>query len=125
MCGVGNSRSHATNANARGRAALSSSVVPKRPGALALMPNGALLVADEGRDQILEWQHGRFSVVAGTAKTGFTGDGGQARQAEINDPAGMAIGRDGSVYFADSGNSRIREISKTTTRPITVHERDT
>jgi len=71
-----------------------------------------LYIADEGRNQILErLPNGTFRIVAGTGKAGFSGDGGKALRAELNMPRGMAIGRDGTLYFADTGNNRIRAIA--------------
>jgi hypothetical protein len=86
--------------------------IPVRPGSLALARDGTLYIGDDGRDQILaRLPSGRFKVIAGNGKRGFSGDGGQARAAELNDPGGMAIAADGSLYFADSGNNRIRKVS--------------
>jgi hypothetical protein len=87
-------------------------VRPIRPDALALAPSGGLYVADPGRDQILErLPSGRFIVVAGTGKTGFSGDGGPAAAARLNNPGGMAVATDGTLFFADQGNNRVRAIS--------------
>jgi hypothetical protein len=49
-------------------------VSPKAPYALAVGPNGDLLVVDGGRGQILRHlPSGKFQVVAGTGKRGFSG----------------------------------------------------
>ncbi|MGA3354479.1 MAG: hypothetical protein ABSD85_15050 [Acidimicrobiales bacterium] len=86
-------------------------VSPKAPYALAVAPNGDLLVVDSGRDQILRrLPSGRFQVVAGTGKRGFSGDGGQAILAEIDDPSGIAAAKNSTIYFSDEGNGRVREI---------------
>ena len=88
-----------------------SALVPGRPGALAVGPNGNLYIADEMRNQILErLSDGTFSVVAGTGKAGFSGDRGPAVDAEIHFPTGMAFGPDGTLYFTDQANERIRAI---------------
>ena len=53
--------------------------------------------------------------VAGGVKCGFSGDGGQARGAEISTVIGqMAFDIAGNLYFADSGNQRIRRIDAIT-----------
>ncbi|HET7467063.1 MAG TPA: hypothetical protein VFL29_10370 [Candidatus Dormibacteraeota bacterium] len=52
----------------------------------------------------------RLSVVAGTGVCGFSGDGGPASRAQINDPGGIAFDAAGNLYFADSNNHRIRRI---------------
>jgi sugar lactone lactonase YvrE len=49
-------------------------------------------------------------VFAGTGKCGFSGDGGPAAGAEIDDPNGIAFDAAGNLYFADSNNHRIRRI---------------
>lgn len=88
-----------------------ASVVPVRPEAMAVGPNGNLYVADDGRDQILErLPDGRFVVVAGNGRPGFSGDGGPAVAAELDDPTGMAFAADGTLYFADQANYRVRAL---------------
>lgn len=87
-------------------------VVPVRPEAMAVSPGGVLYIADPERNQIIERRaDGSFAAVVGTGRSGFTGDGGLAVRAEIADPGGMAFGRDGTLYFADDGNGRVRAVS--------------
>jgi len=92
-----------------GSLALSQGVV--RPGPLAIAPNGALLVSDGERNQILEWRDGTVSVVAGDGLEGFSGDGGPAVDAELDDPGELTVGADGTIYFVDGGNDRVRAVS--------------
>jgi sugar lactone lactonase YvrE len=92
--------------------ASATGVAPVRPGALAVAPNGDLYIADDAKHEILErLQTGRFRVVAGTGKAGFSGDGGPAIGAKISEPGGMAVAADGTLYFADSLNNRVRAVS--------------
>jgi hypothetical protein len=81
------------------------------PGPLAIAPDGGVLIADHARNQILEWKDGLLSVVAGDGLSGFAGDGGPAVDAELNDPGEIAVGSNGTVYFVDSGNDRVRAVS--------------
>ena len=58
---------------------------------------------------------GTTSVLAGSGVNGFSGDGGPAIQATLNDPQGLAVDAAGNVYIADYGNHRIRKIDTTGT----------
>lgn len=88
-----------------------SAVVPLRPGSLALGRGGVLYVADDARHQILAMTSaGRFRVIAGTGIAGYSGDGGPATRAELNQPAGMTMRADGALVFADESNNRVRVV---------------
>jgi serine/threonine-protein kinase len=85
-----------------------------RPSGLALAPDGSLLVADEGNDTVRRIDRsGRISLVAGTAGTsGRAGDGRAATAAQLDNPQGLAVGADGSVYIADKGNNVVRKVDR-------------
>jgi DNA-binding beta-propeller fold protein YncE len=53
---------------------------------------------------------GTIRHVAGTGKTGFTGNGGPAKAATLSGPKGIAVGPDGNVYLADTESDTIRVI---------------
>jgi hypothetical protein len=52
-----------------------------------------------------------ISTVSGTGQAGFSGDGGPAQAARLNQPRDSAMGPDGSIYLTDTFNNRIRRIS--------------
>ena len=49
--------------------------------------------------------------IAGTGKSGFSGDGGLATQAQLNSPSGVAVDASGNIYIADTNNHRIRKFT--------------
>jgi len=54
---------------------------------------------------------GDIYTIAGTSQIGFSGDGGPAASAELNQPAGVAFDGVGDLLIADSGNRRIRQVA--------------
>jgi trimeric autotransporter adhesin len=82
------------------------------PGSLAFAPDGTLFVADTGANVIRELSTaGTLTAIAGNGTAGFSGDGGLALEAELSAPAGIAIGANGMLLMADSGNNRIRNLT--------------
>jgi sugar lactone lactonase YvrE len=59
-------------------------------------------------------------TVAGTGLPGYSGDGGLAVQADLNNPYGLAIGSDDALYFCEIGNHCVRRVDLTTKRISTV-----
>ena len=49
-------------------------------------------------------------TVAGTGKSGFSGDGGPAVQAQLYRPRGVVVDGAGNLYIADYRNARIRRV---------------
>lgn len=54
---------------------------------------------------------GVFTRIAGTGRADFSGDGGPAVNAALNQPNGLAIDSKGDIFISDFGNQRIREIT--------------
>ena len=54
----------------------------------------------------------KISTVAGTGQRGYSGDGGPASRAQINNPYGIAIGADGALYICDTDNHVVRKVSR-------------
>lgn len=62
----------------------------------------------------LDLDQGRWTHVAGTGKTGYSGDGGPARDATFNGPKGIAVDAAGNVFVVDTENQVIRRIDGST-----------
>jgi DNA-binding beta-propeller fold protein YncE len=74
---------------------------------------GYLYIADTGNDRIraISLKTGVITTFAGSGSTfGNSGDGGQAAGARLKIPFGVAVAPDGTVFIADTGNNRIREV---------------
>ena len=57
---------------------------------------------------------GIISTIAGNGNPAYTGDGGPASSATVNDPTGLALDGAGNLYIADTGNNVVRMISAAT-----------
>lgn len=78
---------------------------------LAFDVAGALYFADSGNNRIRKIDTaGVISTVAGTGVQGFSGDGGLATAAALNEPTGVAVDGAGNLYIADWRNHRIRKV---------------
>jgi sugar lactone lactonase YvrE len=53
-------------------------------------------------------------IVAGTGEKGFSGDGGGATSAKLNNPSGLAVDSAGNLFIADFVNNRIRRVDAKT-----------
>ncbi|NOQ80294.1 MAG: hypothetical protein GQ546_12955, partial [Gammaproteobacteria bacterium] len=73
---------------------------------------GNLYIADTYNYRIRKvTPEGIISTIAGTGDYGFSGDGGLATQAQLDDPHGISIDAAGNLYIADTYNNRIRKVT--------------
>lgn len=79
-------------------------------------PDGSLYVVENAAQRVRRiGPDGIVTLVAGNgnpcgAPTLPCGDGGQATQAQLREPQGIAVAPDGTVYIADTNNARIRRV---------------
>lgn len=80
------------------------------PTALLVEPSGALVVADEGNNQIRRLLfESRVTLLAGSGATGYTD--AARREAVFNRVSGLVFDGSGNLYVADAGNDLIRKIT--------------
>jgi sugar lactone lactonase YvrE len=82
------------------------------PSAIAVDSQGVLYVAIYNRVGRIGTD-GRLTPFAGNDDgiSGFSGDGGPARAARLEDVVAMAVDPDGNLYLSDSANDRVRRIA--------------
>jgi len=77
---------------------------------------GNIFIADSDNSVIREVvavNNNTIQTIAGNTTPGFTGDGSAANAAEINSPFGVTGNIAGTVFIADTENSRIRQLTST------------
>lgn len=84
------------------------------PFDVALDTDGNIYFSESGNHVIrrVDAKTGTISTVAGTGQKGYSGDGGPAVKAQLNDPYGVELDRDGNLYLVDRLNYCIRRVTK-------------
>jgi len=73
---------------------------------------GNLLVVEQGNHRIRKVSPaGAIETIAGTGSPGYSGDGGRATAAQLNQPNAVAVDASGNLFIADMGNHRIRRVA--------------
>jgi sugar lactone lactonase YvrE len=92
-----------------------------QPAGVAVDAKGNLYIADSSNNVIrrVDASSGIITTVAGDYAAdkandglgGFSGDGGPATSAQLNDPQGVAVDGAGDLFIADTFNNAIREVT--------------
>jgi sugar lactone lactonase YvrE len=88
-------------------------------GGIAVDGGGDVYVAQPARVTEIHPDGSRIGV-AGNGATGYTGDGGPATAAEVNNPTALFVDAAGNVLIADSQNNAIRRVDAVTGTITTV-----
>ncbi|MFW6088269.1 MAG: hypothetical protein ACODAB_00865, partial [Gemmatimonadota bacterium] len=82
------------------------------PRDAALDPEGRLVVADRQERRIwrIDPANGSMTALAGTGTNAASPDGTPAAEASLQDPRGVAVDVDGTVYFTERTGHRVRYI---------------
>jgi sugar lactone lactonase YvrE len=85
------------------------------PQDVAVNAQGDVFIADTYNNRVVEvTPQGQIFSVAGDGVAGYSGDGGLAAFAELNQPTGLAVDSQGNLYIADSANNVIRRVDAKT-----------
>jgi DNA-binding beta-propeller fold protein YncE len=84
------------------------------PKHLCFDHDGSILIADTENHVIRRYTpaDGKIRRVAGTGRKGTKGLGGSPLECELNQPHGVTVHRDGTLYISDSSNHRVLKIVK-------------
>jgi len=77
---------------------------------IAVDSAGTLYIADTFSNRVRKVTNGTITTIAGNGDEAFSGDGGLATAASLDEPWSLAIDSAGNIYIADMDNYRIREI---------------
>jgi sugar lactone lactonase YvrE len=82
------------------------------PSGVAVDGIGGFYVSSQAQHSVYRVAaDGSITLIAGTGAGGFSGDGGPATAAKLNDPNGIALDAAGNLYIADASNNRIRKVT--------------
>jgi uncharacterized protein (TIGR03437 family) len=83
------------------------------PSGLLVDSAGNVYIVDTFNDRIRKvTTDGNIATFVGNGNTGYTGDGGPAIAASLNNPEAIAMDSAGNIYIADGVNNRIRKVTK-------------
>ena len=85
-------------------------------------PDGALYIAEVRKHRVrrLDLSTGKLATVAGCGRRGYSGDGGSAVDAEMNEPYEIRFDRRGDMYVVEMKNHIVRRIDNKTKEISTV-----
>ncbi|MFZ0807054.1 MAG: hypothetical protein WAN03_12755, partial [Candidatus Sulfotelmatobacter sp.] len=79
---------------------------------IAVDPQGNTYIADGPSNHVFRVDvKGTLTVVAGNGVMGYSGDGGPATSATLNNPEGIFVDGSGNLFIADTDNCVIREVT--------------
>lgn len=87
-----------------------------QPFGVEVGPDAALYICETQNHVILRLDHktGKLTTIAGSRKKGYTGDGGPATAATLNEPYELRFDKAGHLYFVERLNHVVRKVDAKT-----------
>jgi RHS repeat-associated protein len=124
FAGHGTACAGATDSEGDGCPATQSTIAVA--GGTAVDSNGNLIIADPEGERVrvvadrsgnfygIDMTAGYIYSIAGNGTTGYSGNGGAATSAELNEPYAVSVDSNGNVLIADSQNGAVRAVAVST-----------
>src|SRR5437763_1819306 len=124
MCCLGSSQAQhptLTTFAGTGRKGFSGDGVPafqaelNGPTGIARGPDGALYICDTGNHRIRKvTPEGKITTLAGTGLAGWSGDGGPASAAKLNEPYEVRFDSTGNIFWVERLSACVRKCDRQT-----------
>jgi sugar lactone lactonase YvrE len=84
-----------------------------RPRFLVIAPDGSLIIADTANYRVRRVDPaGVITTIAGNGERGYSGDGGPATAARLDDPRGLALDDAGNLYVSNAEGSPVPSVRR-------------
>jgi streptogramin lyase len=92
------------------------------PFGVEIGPDGALYITEVRNHRVrrLDLKSGRLTTMAGTGRKGYSGDGGRATEADLNEPYEVRFDSAGNMYFVEMQNHIVRRVDAQTNKITTI-----
>ncbi len=95
-----------------GDAALTTNI--GNPFGVEIGPDGALYITEVSNHRVrrMDLKTHQLSTVAGNGQKGYSGDGGPATEASLNEPYEVRFDHQGNMFFVEMQNNLIRKVDR-------------
>lgn len=81
------------------------------PNGLVVDPNTFAIYVSDTSHRVFKFANGALTTIAGTGNIGYSGDGGPATSALLNNPVGLGLDGAGNLYIVDANEFRVRVVA--------------
>jgi streptogramin lyase len=105
-----------------GDAGLATKMNVGQPFGVEIGPDDALYITEVENHRVrrLDLKSQQLTTVAGSGKKGYSGDGGLAVKAELNEPYEVRFDKAGNMFFVEMKNHLIRRVDRQTGKISTI-----